>query len=141
MRAVLKIQRSYEDGRTAALNSTRFQKGKDFDPRSWQNYCEKEIRDEVRKIQGQMKERSKTLTMLPHSRDMKYLVEIVNAVAKRTYDRSRSMYQELGISPDPADLSPVKIDVNCRSTKLSNLQKTVERLCESQGIDMAKLST
>ncbi len=140
IRDVLKIQRSFEDGRTAAVSGARFKKSNEFDPKSWQTYCEKEIRDQIRKIQAEMKDRGGTLTMLPHSRDMKYLVEIVNAVAKRTYDRSRSLYEELGLSPDPADLSPVKIDVNCRSTRLSNLQKTVERLCESQQIDMAKLS-
>ncbi|MGE4618539.1 MAG: hypothetical protein AAEJ04_01880 [Planctomycetota bacterium] len=140
IRDVLKIQRSFEDARDAVVSGTRFQKGGEFDPKSWQVFCEKDVRDLVRKMQTEMKDAAKTLTMLPHSRDMKYLVEIVNAVAKRTYDRSRSLYQELGLSADPRDLSPVRIDVNCRSTKLSNLQKTVERLCESQGIDMSKLA-
>jgi len=79
--------------------------------------------------------------MIPQSRDMKYLVEIVNAVAKRSYDRSISLYRELGLNPDVADMSPKDIDVNCRSTKLSNLQKTVERLFESQQIDMSQLSS
>ena len=137
---VLKIQRTFEDGRNAATDGTRFQKGGEFDPKSWKSYCKKDIRDPIRSIQGKMKVRGKVLSMLPHSRDMKYLVEIVNAVAKRTYDRSRSLYQEMGLNPDPDDLSPVRIDVNCRSTKLSNLQKTVERLCESQKIDVTKLS-
>lgn len=140
IRDVLKIQRSYEAGRDAAIAGSRFQKSGNFDPRTWQNYCDKEVRDPIRKIQSEMKENRKTLSMLPHSRDMKYLVEIVNSVAKRSYDRSRSLYTELGLKPDPDDLSPVRIDINCRSTKLSNLRKTVERLCESQKIDMAKLS-
>lgn len=140
IRDVLKIQRSFEQARDAAVAGTRFQKGGQFDPKTWQAYCEKDARDDIRRIQTEMKAKSKTLMMLPHSRDMKYLVEIVNAVAKRTYDRSRSLYQELGLKADPADLSPVRIEVNCRSTRLSNLQKTVERLCESQKIDMAKLS-
>ena len=78
--------------------------------------------------------------MIPQTRDLKYLSEIVNAVAKRSYDRSVSLYKDLGMNPEMADLSPKDIDINCRSTKLSNLQKTVERLFESQQIDMSELS-
>ncbi|MEE2857250.1 MAG: hypothetical protein VX949_07625 [Planctomycetota bacterium] len=141
IRDSLKHQRTFEDARTASIEGTRFLKGGKFDPKSWQSFCEKDVRDPIRKLQGEIKVASKTLTMLPHSRDLKYLVEIINAVAKRSFDRSRSLYGELGLSPDSADLSPAKIDINCRSTRLSNLQKTVERLCESQKIEMSKLST
>ncbi len=141
IRDSLKHQRTFEDGRSASIEGTRFMKGGKFDPKSWQAFCKKDVRDPIRKLQGEIKVASKTLTMLPHSRDMKYLVEIINAVAKRSFDRSRSLYGELGLSPDPDDLSPSKIDINCRSTRLSNLQKTVERLCESQKIEMSKLPT
>ena len=136
----LKVQRTFETARTEALDGARFQKAGKFDPKSWQAFCEKDVRDPIRALQQDMKDSSKTLTMLPHSRDMKYLVEIVNAIAKRSFDRSRSLYSELGLTPDTDDLSPVRIDINCRSTKLSNLQKTVERLCESQQIEMSKLA-
>ncbi len=136
----LKLQRIFESARTAALDGSRFQKAGKFDPKSWQSFCEKDVRNPIRALQQDMKDFSKTLTMLPHSRDMKYLVEIVNAIAKRSFDRSRSLYSELGLTPDTDDLSPVRIDINCRSTKLSNLQKTVERLCESQQIEMSKLA-
>ncbi|MDE0961164.1 MAG: hypothetical protein OSB09_10315 [Planctomycetota bacterium] len=136
----LKFQRIFEDGRNAALDVTRFQQGGKFDPKSWQSFCTKEVRDPMRKLQAEMKVEAKTLTMLPHLRDMKYLVEIINAIAKRSFDRSRSLYGELGLSADPDDLSPMKIDINCRSTKLSSLQKTVERLCESQDIPMSDLA-
>ena len=137
----LKYQRIFEDARSASLESTRFQQGGKFDPKSWQSFCTKDVRDPIRKLQTEMKEASRSLTILPHSRDMKYLGEIINAIAKRSYDRSRSLYGELGLSADSSDLSPVKIDINCRSTKLSSLQKTVERLCESQKIEMSKLSS
>ena len=58
----------------------------------------------------------------------------------QSYDRSVSLYKDLGMNPEMADLSPKDIDITCRSTKLSNLQKTVERLFESQQIDMSELS-
>ncbi len=137
---VLALQRAFEKARTEALDGARFQKGGKFDGQSWQRYAEEECREKIREMQKAIQESSKTLDMIPQSRDVKYLIEIVNAVAKRSYDRSISLYRELGHNPDVADLSPKDIDVTCRSTKLSNLQKTVERLFESQQIDMSELS-
>ena len=122
------------------LDGARFQKGGKFDGKSWQTYVEKECRDKIRKLQQEMQAASKSLDMIPQSRDLKYLSEIVNAVAKRSYDRSVSLYRELGLNPDVSDLSPKDINGTCRSTKLSSLQKTVERLFESQQIDMSELS-
>ena len=138
---VLNFQRAFEKARTEAIDGARFQKGGKFDGASWQSFVERDCREKIRKMQKDIKESSKSLDMIPQSRDMKYLVEIVNAVAKRSYDRSISLYRELGLNPDVADMSPKDIDVNCRSTKLSNLQKTVERLFESQQIDMSQLSS
>jgi hypothetical protein len=137
---VLGLQRAFEKARTEAIDGARFQKSGKFDGASWQSYVERDCREKIRKLQKEIKDSSKSLDMIPQSRDLKYLVEIVNAVAKRSYDRSISLYRELGLNPDVADMSPKDIDVNCRSTKLSSLQKTVERLFESQQIDMSQLS-
>ena len=138
---VLNLQRAFEKARTEAIDGARFQKGGKFDGPSWQSFVERDCREKIREMQKDIKESSKSLDMIPQSRDLKYLVEIVNAVAKRSYDRSISMYREMGLNPDVADMSPKDIDVNCRSTKLSSLQKTVERLFESQQIDMSQLSS
>ena len=139
-REVLSLQRSFEKARTEAVEGQRFQKSGKFDGASWQSYVERDCREKIRELQREIRTASKSLDMIPQSRDLKYLVEIVNAVAKRSYDRSISLYQELGLNPNVADMSPKDIDVNCRSTKLSSLQKTVERLFESQQIDMSELS-
>lgn len=139
-REVLALQRSFEKARTEALNGERFQKSGKFDGASWQSYAERDCREKIRELQRDIRTTSKSLDMIPQSRDLKYLVEIVNAVAKRSYDRSISLYRELDLNPEVADMSPKDIDVNCRSTNLSSLQKTVERLFESQQIDMSELS-
>ena len=137
---VLSLQRAFEAAKTEAADGSRFQKSGKFDSKSWQKFCEADIREEIRKLQKDIKTSSKSLDMIPQTRDLKYLSEIVNAVAKRSYDRSVSLYKDLGMNPEMADLSPKDIDITCRSTKLSNLQKTVERLFESQQIDMSELS-
>ena len=141
LKDALKRERLFSKARREAAAAERFHKDDSLDGAKWQAWVKLEVRDPIRALQKKMKERENTLAMLPQARDLGYLREVVNAIAKRSFDRSRSLYSKLGLSPDPRDLSPEKIDINCRSTKSSNLQKTVERLCESQQIELAEVSS
>ena len=141
LKDALKREQLFSKARTEASAATRFHKDGSLDGAKWQAWVKLEVRDPIRVLQKQIKERENSLEMLPQARDLGYLREVVNAIAKRSFDRSRSLYSKMGLSPDPRDLSPEKIDINCRSTKGSNLQKTVERLCESQQIQLAEVSS
>jgi len=141
LKVALSRERIFSEARKGAAAAERFQKDGSLDGAKWQAWVKAEVRDPLRTLQKQINGKKSSLEMLPQARDLGYLREVVNAVAKRSFDRSRSLYSKMGLSADPRDLSPEKIDINCRSTKSSNLQKTVERLCESQGILLTEVSS
>ena len=76
------------------------------------------------------------MAFLTKKRNLVYLRDISTCVAKRSFERSKSLYKELGLSPDAKDFSPEGLDVNSRSAKASYLKKRVEQLCESEEISL-----
>jgi hypothetical protein len=65
---------------------------------------------------------------------------VVNAVARRSYERSRSLHEKLGMAPDPADLSPRDIQIECPKSTSAFLQELTEKICKSQGIELSALA-
>ena len=135
----LALEKKFSSNKKAAADRSRFQSGGSFDSKSWQAFAEEEIRDPLRALQKKLREANGHLMLLTESRDYKYLNEIVNAIALRSYERSRSLYEDLGIEPFQGDYSPKDIDVNCSSSKGSYLQKRTQQLCRSQEIEMSEI--
>lgn len=140
LKRALAAEKSFSTARAAAEAGTQFRKDGAFDAKEWQSAVEKDVREPLRVLQGELRAEKRSLRLLAHGRDLKYLTEIVNAVARRSYERSRSLYEKLGMTPDPADAAPRDIQIDCSQSSSSYLTKTTERLCESQGIDLAELS-
>lgn len=140
LREALSYEKKFSLKKKAAEQKSEFHKDDVFDSAAWQSFVEKEIRDPLRALQEKLRAEGAGLRLLPHLRDFGYLNEIVNAIARRSYERSRDLYQDLGLSVDPADLSPKDIDINCKSAKGPYLMKTTERLCESQGFPLDSVS-
>ncbi len=128
------LDRKFSAARKQAIAGEGFQKSGKFDPVGWQKWIEKECRDPIRAIQADIRNAPK-LKFLMARRDLeKYLTDLSRAVAKRTYERSRSMYESLGLSPDPADSAPKNIDANSRKFESKHMRLTIERIQESQEI-------
>jgi hypothetical protein len=139
LKGALAAEKKFSQKSTAAESGSDFQKGGAFDSKAWQRFVEKDVRDPLRALQKSLRDKGGHLMLLTESRDLGYLTEIVNAIALRSYERSRTLYEKLGIIPDSADFSPKEIDVNCSSSKSSYLQKRTQQLCRSQKIDMNEL--
>jgi hypothetical protein len=140
LKRALAIEKTFRGARAGAKDGSRFQKAGAFDSGAWQKTVETEVRDPLRELQRELAAEKGTLRILPHQRDFGYLNGIVNAIARRSYERSRSLYDELGLSPDPADLSPREIDIDCQQSSSSYLEETTKRLCESQKIQLSEVS-
>ncbi len=132
-------EKAFSSARVGAEDGSRFQNSGEFDTAAWQHFVEKEVRDPLRALQREQRSEQAGVRIIPHERDFKYLNEIINAVALRSYERSRSLYQKLGLSPDPGDFSPKEIDIDCKRSNSQYLLTTTERLCKSQNIDIATL--
>ncbi len=125
--------------RKAVEGGTAFQKNGTFDSAAWQKWLEAEVRDPIRELQERMRTEKHRLWLLPHGRDFTYLSEVVNAVARRSFERSRDLYQKLGMSADSADLAPKNININCKRSNSKYLNQRVKQLCQSQEIDLSEL--
>ena len=139
LKTALAAEKKFTRKRKAMLDKSEFQSGGSFDAVAWQKFAEEEVRDPLRKLQKELRKAEQSLLLLPYKRDFGYLNDIVNAVARRSYERSRSAYKQLGMSPDPADLSPKDIQTNCPSSKSKYLSKRTKQLCQSQGIELSEI--
>ena len=132
--ALVAADRKLSEARKRAIAEEGFQKGGKFDPNGWQAWIEKEVRDPIREIQAEIRDAPK-LKFYAAKRDLDtYLVDLSRAVARRSYARSRDLYEELGLAPDPADSVPKKIDANSKKYRAKDLKLVIERLRESQQI-------
>jgi len=144
LRRALAAEKQLSTAREAAESGTRFRKEGVFDATAWQAFLEKEVRDPLRALQGELRVEKGGLRVISHPRALRdhgYLTEVVNAVARRSYERSRSLYEKLGMAHDPADLSPREIQIDCSKSTSAHLQELTEKICKSQEIPISELST
>ncbi|MEM7235512.1 MAG: hypothetical protein AAF517_25290 [Planctomycetota bacterium] len=133
--ALVAADRKLSDARKKAIAGEGFQKAGKFDPNGWQKWVEEEVRDSIRTVQKDIRD-APTLKFLMARRDLdKYLMDLSRIIAKRSYERSRSVYEQLGLSPDPSDSAPKNIDANARKTRARDIRLLIDRLSESQGIE------
>ena len=140
LKETLAAEKLFTTRRKAVEAGSAFQKGGSFDSEAWQKFLEAEIREPLRKSQEEIRKGAKTFLILPHQRDLSYLEEISGAVALRSYERSRSLYKKLGLTPDPGDFSPRDINVDCKSSKSKYLTQRTQQLCKSQKIPLSDVT-
>lgn len=135
MIALRQVAIDLENGRASALDKTSYHKDGAFDAEAWRKFIEEDVRDRLRQLQAQIIETTKATTYLDCPRDVTLLKELAAGVAARTYERSRSLYEELGLSVDPADMSPRDLDINTKKQATGKyLNGLLERLAEARKI-------
>ncbi|MCI0651042.1 MAG: hypothetical protein L0Z55_04085 [Planctomycetes bacterium] len=129
----------------AAIAKQRFQKNGAFDAPAWQRWMEREVRTVLRATQQEIRDRQKSSKFLPHGRDLGYLVDITNAVARIAIDNSKKVYEAHKVEFDNADLYPEKIDTNTSKNATDKFIETrkaqlleSQRLISTEDADAAK---
>lgn len=137
MIAVKQVAVDLEEARGGASEKSAYQKDGSFDSVAWQKFLEEKIRDPLRTHQREIDAAQRNTTYIDCQRDLGLLRELAAGVAARSYERSRSLYKELGMSVDPADMSPREIDINTKKQATGKyLQSLLDRLSESRGIEL-----
>ncbi len=131
-----RIESSFTEAHDQAQEKTRFVKNEQFNADAWQQWQEKEVREPLRRIQAKIRASKNNVVFLPFKRDLGYLGDIGCCVAKRSVERSKALYREQGLSPDPKDLAPKDLDLNAKRQTVKHLRQRAELLMESQGIDL-----
>lgn len=137
LEAVIALESKLRAQIKLAEEKKAFHKDEAFDPKAWQAWIEKDIRDPIRKIQKESLAAQKDLRFLNHSRDLEtYLPQVTQIIARRSYENSKALYKTLGLKPDKADLLPKNIHTNAKRYRAKDLVRYLRRINDSQQLGL-----
>ena len=136
LRALIALDNEMTQAYDDAKNKVRFVKGDKLDEKGWQQWMAKNVRKPVGKIQKEIGKNRGSIRFFRHKRDLEtYLVDIANAVARRSVDRSKLIYKRFELPVAKEDISH-GLDVNTRKKPRKKwFKQRIDQLCESQGLE------